>query len=120
MEQILNFVFGLVLGVVLVWLFLVWKKDKAKKGEVASAEASASGRKEKLVQFNKKREEGKEEDKKKILEFLREKGRVSNNDIEKLVSVSDATVTRYMEELEKEGLVLQVGKMGVSVYYELK
>jgi len=64
--------------------------------------------------------ERKAENKGKILEFLRENGKVVNNDIEKLLGVSDATVTRYMSELEKEGKVRQIGKTGVAVYYVLK
>lgn len=62
----------------------------------------------------------KAENKKKILEFLRENERVVNNDIEKLLGVSDATVTRYLDELEKEGRVRQVGATGRAVYYVLK
>jgi len=42
----------------------------------------------------------------------------TNNDIEKLLGVSDATATRYLDELEKEGLIKQVGKTGASVYYK--
>jgi Fic family protein len=42
----------------------------------------------------------------------------TNNDIEKLLGVSDATATRYLDELEKEGLIKQVGKTGNAVYYE--
>lgn len=44
-------------------------------------------------------------------------GRVSNNDIEKLLGVSDATATRYLDELEKEGKIHQVGTSGRSVFY---
>jgi len=58
--------------------------------------------------------------KQKILDFLREKERVTNNDIEKLLSVSDATATRYLDELEKGGKVKQVGTTGHAVYYVLK
>lgn len=43
--------------------------------------------------------------------------RVSNNDIEKLLGVSDATATRYLDELEKEGKIHQVGTSGRSVFY---
>ncbi len=62
----------------------------------------------------------KPENKEKILEFLRENKKVANNDIEKLLDVSDATATRYMNELEKEQKVRQIGKTGNAVYYILK
>ena len=62
----------------------------------------------------------KAENKEKILEFLRENEKVVNNDIEKLLGVSDATATRYLDELEKENKVEQVGVTGSAVYYVLK
>ncbi len=62
----------------------------------------------------------KAENKDKILVFLRENEKVVNNDIEKLLGVSDATATRYMNELEKEQKVRQIGKTGNAVYYVLK
>jgi len=62
----------------------------------------------------------KAENKEKILEFLRENEKIANNDIEKLLGVSDATATRYMNELEKERKVRQIGKTGNAVYYVLK
>ena len=61
-----------------------------------------------------------EENKKKILELLKEKNKITNNDIEKLLGVSDATATRYLDELEKQGKIEQIGKTGRSVYYQLK
>ncbi len=32
--------------------------------------------------------------------------------------ISEATATRYLEELEKEGKIKQVGKTGAHVFYE--
>lgn len=43
-------------------------------------------------------------------------GRVTNDEVEKLLHVSDATATRYLAQLEKEGRVVQVGK-GAGAYY---
>ncbi len=62
--------------------------------------------------------EKKKENLEKVREFFAGQGRVANNDIEKLLGVSDATATRYLDELEKEGLIRQVGKTGKHVYYE--
>ena len=42
----------------------------------------------------------------------------TNNDVEKLLGISDATATRYFEELEQEGKVRQIGDTGAGVYYE--
>lgn len=62
----------------------------------------------------------KEERKTQIIDFLQRNGRVANNDIEKLLGVSDATATNYLEELEKENQIIQHGSAGRSVYYSLK
>lgn len=62
----------------------------------------------------------KEENKRKIMEFFdgAQGNRAANDDIEKLLGVSDATTTRYLDELEKEGKIKQVGAIGRQVYYE--
>jgi Fic family protein len=60
----------------------------------------------------------KRENLEKIGSLFAERDRVANNDIESLLGVSDATATRYLGELEKQGLVRQVGKTGKHVYYE--
>lgn len=53
----------------------------------------------------------------KIVEFLNTNGKVTNDEVEKLLHVSDATATRYLEQLEKEGKIKQVGKTGQNVSY---
>lgn len=42
---------------------------------------------------------------------------VTNDEVEKLLHVSDATATRYLNALEKEGKIKQVGKTGKGVHY---
>jgi len=44
----------------------------------------------------------------------------SNQDIRQIVGVTERSVVRYMDELEKEGKVVQVGDTGRSVTYRLK
>lgn len=56
----------------------------------------------------------------KILELLRGKGELTNDDVEKAFEVSDATATRYLDKLEKEGKIVQIGKEGRFVKYRLK
>ena len=53
----------------------------------------------------------------KILELLDAKKKITNDEVEKLLHVSDATATRYLSELEKQGKVKQVGKTGKAVVY---
>jgi len=56
----------------------------------------------------------------KIVALLGENEKITNNDVEKLFGVSDATATRYLDELEKEGVLSQVGEGGRGVYYIVK
>lgn len=53
-----------------------------------------------------------------ILNLFAERQTVTNDEVEKLLHVSDATATRYLEQLEKEGKIKQVGKTGKGVVYE--
>ncbi len=62
--------------------------------------------------------EEKRENLEKVRRIFDGQGRVANDDVEKLLGVSDATATRYLDDLEKEGLIRQVGETGKHVYYE--
>jgi predicted HTH transcriptional regulator len=64
--------------------------------------------------------EQKAENKQKIFAFVQEHGKIQNNDVEKLVGVSNATAERYLDELEKEGRLTQHGTIGQSVSYTAK
>ena len=70
--------------------------------------------------FIAKQVEQKAENKQKILAFVQEHGKIQNNDVEKLVGVSNATAERYLDELEKEGKLTQHGTIGQSVSYTIK
>ena len=75
-------------------------------------------RKENLTKANEKRQSKKREKTDEILTLFSEKKEITNDEVEKLLHVSDATVTRYLETLEKEGKIKQVGKTGKGVVYE--
>lgn len=53
----------------------------------------------------------------KIMEALNTKNQITNDEVEKLLHVSDATATRYLSALEKDGKIKQVGKTGIGVVY---
>jgi len=63
------------------------------------------------------KQENKEKAKQRILELFKNQEKVYNNDVENMLSVSEATATRYLEELEKEDKVTQHGTIGQGVYY---
>ena len=56
----------------------------------------------------------------KILAMLTERSEVSNSDIRERFGFSERSVVRYMDELEKEGKVEQIGNTGRGVIYRLK
>ncbi len=65
------------------------------------------------------RGKNKAEHKKTIMTLFSTDGaRITNDDVQKLVNVSDATATRYLDELEQEKQITQVGREGKYVYYE--
>ena len=70
--------------------------------------------------FIAKQMEQKSENKKKILEFVQANGKIQNNDVEKLVGVSNATAERYLDELENGEKLIQHGAIGQSVFYTPK
>lgn len=87
----------------IVWGYFYEKEKEEQKGYSISPQSKA-----------------KQENKVKILEFLQGKGRITNNNVEKLCGVSNNTAERYLDELEKEGKLIQNGKTGQSFFYTLK
>jgi len=45
-------------------------------------------------------------------------GKIRNNDVEKLLGVSDATAERYLQEMENRGILKQIGTIGKHTHYE--
>ena len=70
------------------------------------------------ISFISKQKRQKELDKEVIYGLLETSHPLTNNDVEAMLGISDASATRYFDELEKEGKVRQVGKTGRYVYYE--
>ncbi len=63
--------------------------------------------------------EKKEENLAKARVYIKGKEKITNDELQKALGVSDATIVRYLDELEKEGLIKQVGKTGKYTYYEV-
>jgi len=100
MNTFLIFILGIAVGGAAVWLALKFREKKEKTG---------------LIE---KQAEEKKRNKEAILGILETQSPLTNNHIEQLLGISDATATRYLDELEKEGKVRQVGGTGRGVYYE--
>ena len=94
---------------IIFWvIFLLYQKRFEKREGIEKIVYQDIGKKQKT--------EGKE----RILGELRSKEKITNNDVEKLLNVSDATATNYLQELENENKIEQIGKTGRSVFYRLK
>ncbi len=63
------------------------------------------------IQFRKKKKLNK------VMTLFLKQSKITNDEVEKFMHVSDATATRYLSQLEKEGKIKQNGKTGKSVFY---
>ena len=53
------------------------------------------------------------------MEMARQKKEITNDDVEKGLGVSDATAQRYLQELESQGKLVQIGTRGKYVKYAI-
>ena len=60
---------------------------------------------------------GKRKKLEKIITMFAKQTKVTNDEVEKFLHVSDATAERYLNILEKENKIKQTGKTGHSVFY---
>lgn len=93
--------------------FLLGYFVASKKHPSTTLETSRTGK-----DLISKQQEEKERNKQAIYKLLETNSPLTNNDVEKMLGISDATATRYFDELEKDGKVRQVGKTGRGVNYE--
>ena len=113
------FLLSLVVILLLIFVFLYKSrysdtKDKTKGDD--SVKIIGEG----LSQYQKELQKTKENRKSQILELFKTKGELTNNDVEKFLGVSDATATRYLDELEKEGIIEALGDTKRATKYRLK
>jgi len=109
MSKLIYFILGVIAGSAVIFFF---RKKMRKDKKLTPLEGKP------LMGLIDTQAKEKEENKRTILAFFKSHLQVVNNDIEALLKISDATATRYLEELEKEGQIRQVGKTGKYVYYE--
>lgn len=53
---------------------------------------------------------------KKVMAMARERDEIRNDDVQFALKVSDATATRYLDELERQGKLVQTGSKKGAVY----
>jgi len=94
----MNFIWGLITGVVLsTGMCLLWPKKKP-------------------AGFNNVDEAKKDQNLEKIEEFIADKDKFTNDELQNFLGVSDSTIGRYLEDLEHLGKITQVGD-GPDTYY---
>jgi len=106
-----NFISGLVTGIIIGGVgiyFLLPRKSAKETKEIA---------KENEVDLP-EHFEIKAENITKLKDYIKTKDRFTNDELQNYLKVSDTTIGRYLDELEKEKIIKQVGKTGRSVYYE--
>ncbi|TAK57665.1 hypothetical protein EPO17_01335 [Patescibacteria group bacterium] len=104
MKLILIFALGLVVGFILVTKSMK-RRLSGKTGESCNL-------------HNDGQTELKEKRKAEIMRLFDARAEVRNAEVETLFSISDATVTNYLSELEAEGKIVQVGISGPAVSYK--
>ena len=112
----MSYVSLVIIGVVVAISFLFWiAKREAQKHGTGTGEEFI-GICKSVIETASQKEARKES----ALALLRERSNLSNADIRQDLRVSSRTVVRYLDELEAEEKVVQVGKIGHSVTYRLK
>jgi len=96
--------------------------DKEELSELRSEAHRALGertqmRKEKILEYMKKEARHQSELRVCGIDFSRDE--FDRRDVERLLDVSEKTALKYLNELESEGKIQQVGERGQGVYYKL-
>ena len=122
MDSFLIFLSGVVVGAGVVW---VMAKRRMKELEIELGRTIKEKEEQAKVvsgfeDFNRQQEEIKETRKQKVLGELAKRGKIKTNQVADFLEVSRATAFRYLEELEKEGKIEQIGAYGRNVEYKLK
>ena len=67
--------------------------------------------------FNDEQQKRKQKHLEQVLEYLDAHETITNSKVEKVCGVSIATAGRYLEELETDGKIAQIGRRGKYVNY---
>ncbi|MDP2585651.1 MAG: HTH domain-containing protein [Candidatus Levybacteria bacterium] len=94
-----------VLLIVLMLVFLLPKQTKEQAVGICNYTLDQSVRKNANLQ--------------KILDLFASNKELTNESLRENLKVSDRSVVRYMDELEKQGKVKQIGNTGRNVIYKL-
>ena len=103
-----NFVWGVASGIVVAVIGCILCCKFCCRKCVCEAPASSED------------EAKKAENLKRAMEFIDRAGRFTNDDLQAHLKVSNTTVGRYLQDMERAGTIQQVGNTGKNVYYTKK
>ena len=132
MNLYIIFVVGIGVGIVAgggaVWILVgqnAGKREKETQKELERMEKEHREEEQCVVQskgleeYNQKLAERKEKLKSQILELFSGKKEITNSDVGDALAIPSRSAVRYLEELEQEGKIRQVGDVGRGVRYEI-
>ncbi len=103
-----------------IWVWRLLKDKKENEKEILALEKEKDELAEfgnGLEEYNKKMQEKKERAKEKIMKLFEGKEKISRREVVKALNASKNTAIRYLDDLESEGKVKQIGKTGQAVFY---
>lgn len=103
MDLIIYLLTGLVIGIAVMMVVV-----KSKMSEIAKLSPE-----NKLTKL-------KYENISKLKDYFVSRDKITRFETQELLDVSDSTAVRYLDTLEKQGLITQVGIDGPMVYYQKK
>ena len=120
----MNYVYFLVLSSIIIILFLKYRQyvlnlkqeNNKLKNQLENQKCDSFNS---IAAENNLKQQEIESRKFKIIEFLTKHETITNDQVESLFKVSNSTAYRLLENLEKEGKILQIGSTGKDVYYIL-
>ena len=121
-----NYFEAVLILIIAVVGFLAWKlyndkkdsEEEVLKVEKEKDEYTALG--QGLAEYNQKLQDKKDKIKAEIFELVKAGAKISNHDVAEKLGISRSSVKRYLDELEVENKIKQVGKSGRNVFYTLK
>lgn len=115
---VLIFSFGVVLGAGAIW-FLLNRRLRKMEEEMLRVDEEEGRVPSGFLDYNEQIQERISERKQQIVEAIRKNGTIQRSDVVELLEVSNKTAYNYLEELEQEGIIAQVGDIGRNVRYRL-